>query len=46
MSRDTVWWPEAEDDLRNITSWRDAAWIDAEIRRYAEDGIGDLRLVA
>jgi hypothetical protein len=26
-------------------SWRDAAWIDAEVRRYAEDGVGDLRMV-
>lgn len=45
MSLETIWWPRAEGDLRNIRSWRDAAWISAEVARYAEDGIGDLRRV-
>jgi len=45
MSLATVWWPEAEEDLRELRSWRDAAWIDNEVRRYAEDGVGDLRRV-
>ncbi len=45
MSIATLWWPEAEEDLRALRSWRDAAWIDSEVRRYAEDGVGDLRRV-
>lgn len=45
MSLDTYWWPEAEEDLLHVRSWRDAAWIDAEVMRYAEHGIGDVRRV-
>lgn len=45
MSLEVAWWPEAVDDLQAIRSWRDAAWIDAEVRRYADHGVGDLRLV-
>lgn len=45
MSLALAWWPEAEEDLRGIQSWQDAAWIDTEVRRYAEHGIGDLRRV-
>lgn len=45
MSAKAFWWPDAEEDLRALRSWRDAAWIDSEVRRYAEDGVGDLRRV-
>jgi hypothetical protein len=45
MSLTTVWWPEASEDLRRLRSWVDAGWIDSEVQRYAEDGVGDLRRV-
>lgn len=45
MSLATLWWPEAAEDLRALSSWRDAAWIDSEVQRYANDGVGDLRRV-
>lgn len=41
-----VWWPESEAaDLHRIRSWQDAAWIDSEVHRYANDGVGDLRRI-
>lgn len=44
MSRRLAWSDEAIDDLRAIT-WQDAAWIAAEVARYCELGIGDVRRV-
>ncbi len=38
-----AWSPRAEREIREIRSWQDAAWICAEVVRYAECGIGDVR---
>lgn len=45
MSLDVEWTSGALADLRAII-WQDAAWIAAEIARYAEHGIGDVRRVS
>ncbi len=44
MSLGVEWTAAAIRDLRSI-DWRDAAWISAEVARYAERGVGDLRRV-
>jgi plasmid stabilization system protein ParE len=45
MTLSVAWDPRAEQDLRDIRSWQDAAWIVREVNRYATHGIGDLRIV-
>lgn len=44
MSLAVEWTAGAMADLRAI-AWQDAAWIAAEVARYAEQGIGDMRRV-
>lgn len=45
MSLRVGWGEDAERDLRGLP-WADAAWIAAEVVRYAEHGIGDVRRTA
>ena len=42
MKRHVLWSGDAERDLLAIP-WTDAAWISAQVARYAEHGIGDVR---
>ena len=42
MKRRVAWAQDAEEDLRRLP-WADAAWIAAEVVRYVEHGIGDVR---
>lgn len=44
MSLGVEWTANAIEDLQAI-GWQDAAWIAAEVARYADHGIGDLRRV-
>lgn len=43
MSLRLAWSSRAERELNEIPVWQDAAWICAEVARYAERGIGDVR---
>ena len=45
MTLSVAWDPRAVRDLTAIRSWQDAAWIVREVDRYANHGIGDLRIV-
>ena len=42
MSLHLAWSARAERQLEGI-AWQDAAWICAEVARYAEHGVGDVR---
>lgn len=39
------WGTGAVADLLAIRNWQDAAWLDREAERFAQDGIGDVRIV-
>ncbi len=43
MSLRLEWSVRAVRELLDIPSWKDAAWIAAEVQRYSEHGVGDVR---